>query len=162
MRFSVNKPVFFSFITYPWFYISFIDLLELLHSFYLSFRVSDPNVLFKGLRKKVCEVYPFFKNSPKIMVIIAKKHLCSSLWKGLFLQRERIQSPYTYRLNVRVLVQLERITFRAVLIHLRTALFICSESDTFLMNFNIFIVYIVAKYEVFRFHSKINVLYFYS
>ncbi len=27
------------------------------------------------------------------------------------------------------------ITFRAVLIHLRTALFICSESDTFLMNY---------------------------
>ena len=91
--------------------------------------------LFKDLRKKVCEACPFFKNSPKIMVIIAKKHLCSSLWKWLFLQRERIQSPYTYRLNVRVLVQLERITFRAVLIHLRTALFICSESDTFLMNF---------------------------
>ena len=91
--------------------------------------------LFKDLRKKVCEACPFFKNSPKIMVIIAKKHLCSSLWKWLFLQRERIQSPYTYRLNVRVLVQLERITFRAVPVFLRIALFVCSESDTFLMNF---------------------------
>ena len=37
---------------------------------------------------------------------------------------------------MKALVQLERITFRAVLILLlRTALFLCSECDTFLMNY---------------------------
>ena len=91
--------------------------------------------LFKDLRKKVCEAYSFFQKQPNDHGNNCKKHLCSSLWKWLFLQRERIQSPYTYRLNVRVLVQLERITFRAVLMFIRTALFVSSESDTFLMNF---------------------------
>ena len=45
--------------------------------------------------------------------------------------------PYTSWLTVRGLVQLERITFRAVLVLFRTALFVCSESDTLLMNYNI-------------------------
>ena len=54
----------------------------------------------------------------------------SSFGKG-----KKILSPYTSWLTVRVLVQLERITFRAVLIFLRTALLVCSESDTFLKNF---------------------------
>lgn len=48
---------------------------------------------------------------------------------------KKILSPYTSWLTVRVLVQLERITFRAVLIFLRTALLVCSESDTFLKNY---------------------------
>lgn len=57
----------------------------------------------------------------------------SSFGKG-----KKILSPYTSWLTVRVLVQLERITFRAVLIFLRTALLVCSESDTFLKNYIIF------------------------
>ena len=48
-----------------------------------------------------------------------------------FGQEKRILSPYTSQLTVRILVQLEKITFRAVLIILRTAPFICSESDVF-------------------------------
>lgn len=40
---------------------------------------------------------------------------------------------------MKALVQLERITFRAVLVFLRTALFVCSESDTFLMNYTKFL-----------------------
>lgn len=45
-----------------------------------------------------------------------------------------IQSPYTHRLNVRELAQLWRITFRAVRVSYRTALFVCSKYDTSLMN----------------------------
>ena len=47
------------------------------------------------------------------------------------------------------MVQLERITFRAVLIFLGTALFVCSESDTFLMNFNTKYKWCVEK-EIYR------------
>ena len=47
-----------------------------------------------------------------------------------------IQSPYTHRLNVRELAQLWRITFRAVRVSYRTALFVCSKYDTSLMNYN--------------------------
>ena len=54
-----------------------------------------------------------------------------------FHQMKRIISPYTSRLTVRGLVQLERITFRAILVLFRTALFVCSESDTLLMNYTI-------------------------
>ena len=46
-----------------------------------------------------------------------------------------IQSPYTHRLNVRELVQLWRITFRAVRASYRTALFVCSKYDTSLKNY---------------------------
>ena len=49
----------------------------------------------------------------------------------------RIQSPYLFRLNVRDLLQLRRIRFRAVLCFSRAALLICSESDTSLNNYNI-------------------------
>lgn len=48
----------------------------------------------------------------------------------------RIQSPYLFRLNVRDLLQLRRIRFRAVLCFSRAALLICSESDTSLNNYN--------------------------
>ena len=44
-------------------------------------------------------------------------------------------NPHTYRLHVRDLVQLRRITFRAVRGQSRTALFVCSESDTSLKNY---------------------------
>ena len=47
----------------------------------------------------------------------------------------RIQSPYLFRLNVRDLLQLRRIRFRAVLCFSRAALLICSESDTSLNNY---------------------------
>lgn len=46
-----------------------------------------------------------------------------------------IQSPYKNWLKYRDWVQYERITFRAVPIYCRTALFVNSESDTFLMNY---------------------------
>ena len=47
---------------------------------------------------------------------------------------------------MKALVQLERITFRAVLILLlRTALFLCSECDTFLMNYNMNNRYLIDK-----------------
>ena len=72
----------------------------------------------------------------------------SSFGKG-----KKILSPYTSWLTVRVLVQLERITFRAVLIFLRTALLVCSESDTFLKNFNIFHPCILFFYDFFMIFS---------
>ena len=49
-----------------------------------------------------------------------------------------IQSPYKNWLKYRDWVQYERITFRAVPIYCRTALFVNSESDTFLMNYSTF------------------------
>lgn len=56
---------------------------------------------------------------------------------------------------MKALVQLERITFRAVLVFLGTALFVCSESDTFLMNFNTKYKWCVEmKYIVLNFHTK--------
>ena len=55
---------------------------------------------------------------------------------------------------MKALVQLERITFRAVLVFLRTALFVCSESDTFLMNFNTkYKWFVERKYIVLNFHT---------
>ena len=65
----------------------------------------------------------------------------SSFGKG-----KKILSPYTSWLTVRVLVQLERITFRAVLIFLRTALLVCSESDTFLKNYIFDLIFIFFLY----------------
>ena len=56
-----------------------------------------------------------------------------------------IQSPYKNWLKYRDWVQYERITFRAVPIYCRTALFVNSESDTFLMNYSTFIC-IVPQY----------------
>lgn len=55
---------------------------------------------------------------------------------------------------MKALVQLERITFRAVLVFLGTALFVCSESDIFLMNFNTKYKWCVErKYIVLNFHT---------
>src|SRR5699024_12602746 len=54
----------------------------------------------------------------------------------LFRLSGKIQSPKVIWLTVRELVQLERITFRAVPLY-SGLLFFRSESDTFLMNYNI-------------------------
>ena len=61
-----------------------------------------------------------------------------------FEHQKKILSPYQLWLTFRDWVQLERITFRAVHILLRTALFVCSESDTFLMNYIISIQFSVT------------------
>ena len=72
----------------------------------------------------------------------------SSFGKG-----KKILSPYTSWLTVRVLVQLERITFRAVLIFLRTALLVCSESDTFLKNYTISFRHLRRNYDFVSFYT---------
>ena len=66
-----------------------------------------------------------------------QKHVYIGFRLQQFHQMKRILPPYTSRLTVRGLVQLERITFRAVLVLFRTALLACSESDTFLINYSI-------------------------
>ena len=75
----------------------------------------------------------------------------SSFGKG-----KKILSPYTSWLTVRVLVQLERITFRAVLIFLRTALLVCSESDTFLKNYTTNCLFILLFCSINKEHFLLN------
>ncbi len=66
-----------------------------------------------------------------------QKHVYIGFRLQQFHQMKRILSPYTSRLTVRGLVQLERITFRAVYFLYMLLFFCCSESDTFLINFSI-------------------------
>ncbi|MFR0842938.1 MAG: hypothetical protein ACLSH0_18045 [Mediterraneibacter faecis] len=51
--------------------------------------------LFKDLRKKVCEACPFFKNSPKIMVIIAK-NTCVPAFENGFFSKEKEYNPHIH------------------------------------------------------------------
>lgn len=51
--------------------------------------------LFKDLRKKVCEAYSFFKNSLKIMVIIAKK-ACVPAFENGFFSKEKEYNPHIH------------------------------------------------------------------
>ena len=51
--------------------------------------------LFKDLRKKVCEAYSFFKNSPKIMVIIAK-NTCVPAFENGFFSKEKEYNPHIH------------------------------------------------------------------
>ncbi|RHT05953.1 hypothetical protein DW884_18045 [Ruminococcus sp. AM40-10AC] len=53
------------------------------------------NIFFKGLRKEVCEACPFFKNSPKIMVIIAK-NTCVPAFENGFFSKEKEYNPHIH------------------------------------------------------------------
>ena len=80
---------------------------------------------------------PFFKKTAAVCACLGQKK--SKIWNILCLILEIVNDtlPIYIASYVRSLVQLERITFRAVQLFLRTALFVCLKSDTFLMNYTI-------------------------
>lgn len=79
---------------------------------------------------------PFFKKTAAVCACLGQKK--SKIWNILCLILEIVNDtlPIYIASYVRSLVQLERITFRAVQLFLRTALFVCPKSDTFLMNYS--------------------------
>ena len=95
------------------------------------------NIVFKGLRKKVLKACPSIRYVYAVRPKVFSRCLVSNQGSGIFTKRGEYY-PHIYRLNIRELVQFWRITFRAVPVYCRTALFICSESDTSLMNYIIF------------------------
>ena len=87
--------------------------------------------LFSGLPREGLRSMPRIIFTSHNSCIISDFPSQKQLWR----HSEKKQSPYSYRLKFRGLVQLERIIFRAALSFVKAVLSFCSEYDTFLKNY---------------------------